>query len=301
MARFTKEQMRDELRTIFLFEADHILMGVGPEVAERFIGFPAGDDGEYCFHPPAEVDLSRFKIARSFDEGYEYAFRPSLMNGLDESEVQDLHVFMEGTPRAGGIGSGGETHTFMTPEGFCQTVCDAVMARWKLEWNYSGSQFTTRELALLANMTEGAVRNALADRSENGLRAVPGTKNPVLVEHEEVWRWLRGRRGFIPTPDRPSTDRFLTEHLQAIQSSEALGKLVGRRLWSEFGSPEKAPAALGWSLAEVEAWLEGTQTFDEGRAQLLATTLDFDVPLFLGKALEVTLRRDISKLKGSQS
>ena len=295
MARFTKEEMFTELRTIFLFEADHLLLGAGQEMAERFIGQPLGDEREYFDRPPADVDLSRFPIARSFDNGYEYAFRPSLLNDLDESEVQDLMVFMLGTPKAGGTVSGAETHDFMTPDGLCQTVADAVMARWKLEWDSPGShQFTTRELALLADMTEGAVRNALADKSENRLRAIPGTKNPVEVEHAEALRWLKGRRGFIASPERPSDDRFLTEHLQAIRNATELGRLVGRRLWSVFGSPDKAPAVMGWTLSDIETWTKGQQTFDADAARKLAEALDFNVPLFVGKALEVTIRRDLA-------
>ena len=295
MARFTKDEMFTELRTIFLFEADHLLLGVGEEIAERFIGLPLGDEREYCHRSPGEVDLTRFQIAGSFDRGYEYAFRPSFLNSLEEGEVLDLHVFMLGTPKAGGITSGGETHEFMTPNGLCQTVADAVMGRWKLEWDPHGSnQFTTRELALLADMTEGAVRNALADKSENGLRAIPGTKNPVEVEHVEALRWLKGRRGFIPSPDRPSEDRFLTEHLQAIRTPAELGRLIGRRLWSVFGSPDQAPAGLGWSPLEVEKWRNGLQLFDSDSARKLAEALDFNVPLFVGKALEVTLRRDLA-------
>ncbi|UDL96145.1 hypothetical protein LGH83_08170 [Lichenihabitans sp. PAMC28606] len=304
MTRFVKTEMLDELRTIFLFEADHLLMGAGPEMAERFVGFEPGDAGEYCHRSPADVDLSRFQITTAFNAGYDYAFRPSVMNTLGEGEVQDLHVFMLGTPRAGGIGSGGETHAFMTQSGLCQTVADTVLARWKLEWDGSGTavhDFTTRELALLADMTEGAVRNALADKSDSGLRAIPGTKNPVMVEHAEAMRWLKGRRGFIPTPGRASEDRFLTEHLQSVQSAEALGHLIGRRLWDTFGSPDKAPAALAWTVADMDGWQIGTQTFREDQARQLAQALDMDVPLFVGKALEVTLRRDLSSAKGGRS
>jgi hypothetical protein len=195
MARFKKEEMLVELRTIFLFEADHILMGAGPEMAERFIGFPVPEEGEYCHRSPMEVDLSRFQIANAFEHGYEFAFRPSVMNMLDESQVQDLNVFMLGTPKAGGISLGGETHRFMTPDGLCQMVADTVHARWKLEWDSPGAHvLSTRELALLADMTEGAVRNAIADKGENGLRAISGSKNPVTVEHADALRWLSGRR-----------------------------------------------------------------------------------------------------------
>jgi len=302
MARFPKSKMLDELRTILLFEADHLLIGAGPHASSQFIGFEP-DGAEYCHLPPERVDLSRFSIAGSFDRGYDYAFRPSVMNTLGEHEVQDLVVFMLGTPRAGGVNSGGETHAFMTPDGLCQRVADAVQARWKLEWDLAGAGsyvFTTRELALLADMTEGAVRNALADKSENGLQAVSGSKNPVIVEHAEAARWLSGRRGFIPSPDRPSTDRFLTEHLQNIRSSEALGQLITQRLQATLGASEKWRDVLNLGKAEFDQWSAGSQIFNEQVAREIADSLGFDVPLFVGKALEVTLRRDLPRPNGEK-
>lgn len=295
MPKFTKDAMLHELRTIFLFEADHILMGAGQEMAEHFIGFPVSDeDYEYCFEDSLKVDLSRFPIAGIFDRGYDFAFRPSLMNHVDGSEVQDLIVFMLGTPRAGGIYSGGELHRFMTADGYCQIVSDAVHGRWKLEFDdgLGGQPLSTREISLLANMTEGAVRNALADKSDNGLRAVSGSKNPVIVEHAEALRWLSGRRGFIPTPNRPADDRFLKEHLRDIATSTALGRLIRDRCWSVFGSPDTASAELGWPTDKTIAWFEGTQSFDATSAATLADRLGFDVPAFSGKALEVIMRRD---------
>jgi hypothetical protein len=290
MARFTKEQMLNELRVIFLFEADHILMGAGREVAERFIGFEVPEDGQYCFEQPDRVDLRRFPISNVFERAYEAAFFPSVLTSFDDSEVQDLVQFMMGTPRAGGINAAGEPHSFMTPDGYCQSVADAVFARWKLEWDpagLDGHTFTTRELALLANMTEGAVRNAIAHKSEDGLRVVAGMK-PVSVARDEAWRWLQNRRGFIPSPKRPSEDRFLCEHLRNIQSAAALGDLIRTQL-----STSKQQT-LGWTNDEIDEWCNGSFRFDEARACQLARALDFDVPLFVGKALEVSLRRDSS-------
>jgi hypothetical protein len=290
MADFTKEQILDELRTIFLFEADHILLEGGEDMAAQFIGFPVGDESEYCFQAPSKVDLSRFKrIPGSFDRGYDYAFRPSILNSLGEHEIQDLSVFMMSVPRAGGVESGGETHRFMTPDGYCQTVADAAYARWKLEWDSAGAgshKFTPRELALLANMTEGAVRNAVADKSQNGLKAIPGTKNPIKFEHDEAVRWLRLRRGFIPSPKRPSEDRFLANHLRDIETSERFGNFIAGQL------RDADVKKLDWSPDEAAHWSNGTYRFDADQASQLARVLDIDAPLFVGKALEVSLRRD---------
>jgi hypothetical protein len=289
MAAFTKEQMLDELRTIFLFEADHVLISSGPKKAEAFIGFPPGDRGEYVHESPSKVDLSLFAdITASFERAYEFAFNRSRLNTFDENEVQDLQAFMEGTPRIGGISSAGEMHRFMTPDGFCRTVADAAFARWKLEWaGDESAKFTTRELALLANMSEGAVRMAISDKSEGSLKPIPGSK-PVAIKFDEAKRWLSGRRGFIPWPERAVDDRFLTRAIRDAETPKVLARLVHQV--AGFEPAEKIAAKLDWTTEEIQSWLDGTFAFDVERARDLAMFLQLDVPMFVGKALEVTLR-----------
>lgn len=295
--RFTKTEMLDELKTIFLFEADHIASGAGNEQATAFIGFQSD---QYWREDPSRVDLGRFQIAGSFEAAYDFAFRPSVLDGFGLEMILDLDTFMLGTPRAGGQGGdGGETHEFMNADGKCQTVIDAMWARAKLELSDYRDDLTTRELALLANMSEGAVRNALSDKGENGLRAIPGSK-PVKVAHEDALWWLSGRRGFVPSPEKLIEDRPLHEHIETLKTAEGLGNTVSRLLWSAFGSPDQAPAKLGWSAEQVQAWCDGTYRFDGETAATLAKALDVDVPMFVGKALEVTLRRDLPQSKGGE-
>jgi hypothetical protein len=291
MGRFTKDEMLDELRTIFLFEADHVLISSGEAKAGVFIGFPVGDAREYVNEPASKVDLSLFSaITGSFERGYEFAFNRSRLNTFGEHEIQDLQVFMEGTPRVGGISSGGEMHRFMTPDGYCRMVADAAFARWKLEWKADDAEsFTTRELALLANMTEGAVRMAISDKSEARLKSIPGSK-PVAIEFGEAKRWLAGRRGFIPWPDRPIDDRFLALAFRDAETPAAFGRLIHQVI--NFQPADKLAEKTGLSVDEAKAWLDGSFAFDVERARLLAKPLELDVPMFIGKALEVTLRSE---------
>jgi hypothetical protein len=287
MPSFTKLEMLKELATILLFEADHITLGAGAKVAAAFIGFETGEH-EYCFESPTKVDLSRFSISDSFKRGFDYAFEPSVLNTLGEHEVQDLVVFMDGTPRVGGVSSGGETHKFMTSEGLCRCVADAVFARWKLEWDPLGAgsyDFTPRELALLANMTEGAVRNAIADKSDAGIRTVPGSKNPVKISHDEAMRWLSARRAFIPMPKGVKDDKLLVESLKKADTAAALGKLISR-IASVSASADK------FEDLDFGSWCDGSFQYDKNQAIRLAQRLEIDAPLFVGKALEVSMRRD---------
>lgn len=65
MARFPKSEMLNELRTIFLFEADHILMGSGPEVAAQFIGFDPSSTNIAIFRPKELTSLNSASPAHS--------------------------------------------------------------------------------------------------------------------------------------------------------------------------------------------------------------------------------------------
>jgi hypothetical protein len=57
-----------------------------------------------------------------------------------------------------------------------------------------------------------------------------------------------------------------------------------------FEPAEKLAGKLGWSAADVQPWIDGTFAFDADRAIQVAKLLQLDVPMFVGKALEVTLR-----------
>lgn len=288
MPKFTKEDVLNELRKILLIQADHLVITGSVELAEAFIGLPQPEDSwDFFAHDPKLVDLSRFNIAHQFDWCFDYAFNPSVLTRHDESYVQDLLVFIDGIPRSD---NGGDRLPFLTDQGLCHTVADATYARFALE---EGFDLTTRQVALMANMTEGAVRNALAQKGDGGLRAIPGTKNPVMIEHAEALTWLQGRRGFVPTPENFRDDRFLTAQIANERTAQGLGKLVSRLLWPIFGTPEKAPAQLGWSTEKLDAWTTGTQEFSVEDAARLATALKLDVPLFVGKAQEVVLRREL--------
>lgn len=292
MPKFTKQDVLDELRKILLVQGDHLIITAGPNVAEAFIGFPPGPyDWFYEGSDPALIDLSRFNIARLFDWCFDYAFTPSVLTRHDESYVQDLLVFMQGIPKCD---NGGDMLPFLS-NGLCHTVAEASHARFALE---EGLDLTTSQVALMANMTEGAVRNALAQKGDGGLHAIPGTKNPVMIEHAEALRWLHGRRGFVPTPENLSDDRFLIAQISNSRSARDLGKLLGRIQRAAFESPEKAQEALGWSEEKLQSWLDGTQEFSVEDAAHLAKAINIDVPLFVGKVQEVVLRRHLETENG---
>ena len=320
MNRITKDALRGELRLILLCQADHILITASREAATSFIGFDTGFHRTYDFmHLQGEcpeVDLDRFAITGLLDKAYDFALTPSLENSIGETDVTKLITFMNGVPRVGGYG---EARSFTSSNGLCQTIVDTAHARWKLEMERGGT-FTARELALLANMSEGAVRNAMSDKSESGLKVIHGSK-PAQVDWSDARDWLHGRRGFVPTPTKPSLDETLKARFAAVKTAQELGALIYTHAtlldpdtrhefeenefgtYSSFFEVDRACgglARLGWSESEYAAWIRGTFEFDTRKATDLAKALDFDVPAFAAKALEVSLRRD-AEIEGDRS
>lgn len=275
-APFAKSEMLDELRTILLFEGDHLSLGRGPEFAEGFLGFAPADGSNYCLDDPQKVDLERFPIADSFSRGYDYAYAPSNPIQIDESEVQDLIVFMDGVPRVGGTSAGGETHPFMTPEGLCRRVADTVFARWKLEIN-KGDDFTIRELALLANMSEGAVRNALSNKDLKSVKQGTATR----IKWEEAHRWLLGRQGFVPMPPRSGARQDAVRDLLRARTARDFSAAFAAAIAERGETVESFGTRLELSEEELRLWRDGGIAKVFRDVQRVAEALEIDPEMLL--------------------
>ncbi|WP_299842684.1 hypothetical protein [uncultured Jannaschia sp.] len=280
MSRPTLSDLRLELAATLIVQAKHIVLATdSPEQGEAFLGCDPEDTRAEA------VDLSRFPIAAEIEALHAYAFTPTGDDLYDVNALHGMAHFLSSLPREDWDGS---VHGFPSQGSpFAMSdVLEAASARAALDgqdgtWT---DQLSTRQLALLADITEGAVRNALSQGGAAGLTAIPGAK-PVRVSLDEARRWLPGRRGFRPTPTGPSDDPVMTERLRGFDRMEQLTDLVGRHAARRLGSAE----ALGTDAA---GWLDGSYTFDTTAACRVAKAIGADAPTFVGKALELALRRD---------
>lgn len=279
-APFTRDDMLNELGTIMLFMADQIAMTKSIEAAIAYIGF---ESDQYHKEPPNKVNLKDFNVTSTLNTLYSYAFQTEGAHYVGENIIQDGHVFQLGMPRCGGqLEEGGETHPFMGPEGMCRRTVETAQARWTLD-NHE-TDLTVRQLALLANMTEGAVRNALGAA---GIKA-KGPRTSVPLEFAETW--LPGRRGFIPTTcwayGAEDAERDIFQARDVRSFSDALSRLAGELDLSS----EAIASRAGLPADHVVAWLSGKISPDIGTAITLARTLGLDPALVAGRAVELALR-----------
>ncbi|AUN29639.1 hypothetical protein [Niveispirillum cyanobacteriorum] len=278
---FTLDEMRNELCAILLFKADDLAMTRDSEAAVSFIGFPSD---HYFKESPSQVNLRPFRISSTMHVLFDYAFQVGCADEFREDLLQDAVVFMENIPRAGGQDEkGGETHRFMDADGLCSIVVETAGARWKLENGY-GSELSVRELALLARMTEGAVRNALAGA---GIKS-KGAKTYVSTEFAKDW--LAGRRGFVPTTCWTYTAQRAMQDIRLASSIDVFADALSRRAQALQLSNGALAAATGLTKDQVVVWLGGVPPLDPQAAVAIAAPLGLDPALTAGRAIELILR-----------
>jgi hypothetical protein len=186
------EDFQQELKFGLLLIADAVHHFGSWQTAIEFIGFSM--DGETFAEEPVErVDLRRHQAMGAILLMYDFAFAPSSLEPSEDFEENCLASFISTVPQTACDGRA----TGWTGQ-FSRMVLDAFRARQRL---IEGRQkrvepFSIRELALLADMTEGAVRNSL---SAERLSA-RGRKGRDGLEWKEAIRWLSQRRGFRSAP-----------------------------------------------------------------------------------------------------
>ena len=303
MAQFTKNQLGTEIASILIVQAYQLSLCSGSQNGARsFLGLRSDHDVDWTNHVDTDiVDLGQFEICRTIFECYDYAFHPTGDDHFDSTASHEVAAFIAGMPKEDFWGSVPGFPNYLGPPSLCADTLAAAEARVMID---TGEEFvgsgdlSIRQVALLADMTEGAVRNALAQKGDAGLKAIPKSK-PVRIEVDEARRWLVGRRGFRPTPKGPSDDPILNERLRGFERMAQLADFIERHAVRTHGSPDTLAGALGWSADELTQWTDGTFTFDPDRATALGTAIGADGPTFVGKALELSLRRDATSNDGA--
>lgn len=116
--------------------------------------------------------------------------------------------------------------------GALKDLSERVTARHDLD---TGASLNAATLALLANMSERSVRNAMLAGGD--LKA----NSDGYVENAEAVRWLKGRRGFVQTTKRqfPSDANELPDALDAVE----IPPFIHRRLKAVWGPADSQESA----------------------------------------------------------
>lgn len=286
MSLVSKERVFVEMRAILAAEAAWICSIFGedsfakPELAAAARAAERGD------LKSVGGALERTEIGYHLSEAYSYAFDPQPHHTKDVIEplVTSLLDFLRPAYAQGQINI---RYLQEVPE-HCDRLLEAVVARYTLD--HTDADLMIPQIALLADMSEGSVRNASRAEGEARLETYNDGKR-TYVPHAEALRWLKGRRGYRPTP-LEKADPVGAGDIQAAQSTGELGALLTRLRTHQNRSESDLASELSWSLEKLRAWECGTFEFGVEDSKSLAKALGLDPVVFVPKAVELALRRD---------
>lgn len=185
-APLERSDLHKDLAQTLIAHAATIARWASPDAAAAFIGF-LPDDAEMPYDDTqwSDIDLERFRPKKLFDAAYDYAFQVGDPTQYGPEEWTNLSFLLDSY-----VSGYVMMHSpIANPQSVIRQVGDMAHARWLLT-NEPKETLSTRHLALLAQMEESAVRNALA---KMGRSARGGIENAIARD------WLKGRRGFVPT------------------------------------------------------------------------------------------------------
>lgn len=277
---FSKAEMFEELKRVFLVQANQIAHAGSLDFARAFMGFETKNPNyPYCEDDIAQVDLDRFAATHYMDRAYDFAFQVGRYWGFGGDIAQDLNEFVQG---ANPQSSDGWQSPIANPDSKVRRTADMAFARWKIA---DGSNLAIRELALLAgDMSEAAVRNSLSKEK------IAVTKGEVDLDAAVAW--LQPRRGFVPTRTEEGRKESWTVWARGLIEQDGLAKAMPMLL-KELGFSADALAANAQVPPPfVAALLEGRPMPDVDALRRIGAALDLDVPHFVGVAIQAALRTE---------
>lgn len=185
-----------------------------------------------------EVNLDKTVIGRYLPIYYTYAYEGRVIPGY-ENEVQNwdtniellsdfMHIFASDWSYfdlcLDVVGIDNQTDV-----GYLRDMIDRVRARNALD---NGDSLDISDLAILAEMNERSVKNALTTDGHSRLVADKNGK----VENTEARRWLKDRRGFIPTSKQefPENLSETPDQLDALEIPAFVRYRIAKRFEKNF-------------------------------------------------------------------
>lgn len=186
---FSRDDLEKDIRGALTSMAVDTYWIAGPQAAEAFAGADFDiDDAEWL---ESRLDLTRFNFARVVFAAYESAFRVGEAHLIPDEDIDELEVLI-------GAMIGAPFRRYPNPVDHRDSPLRRVMLSAYLRWQISEfggfdndklNQSAVEKLAVLAGMTDQAVRNSL---NKEGLSAKGEMHYPSII------RWLENRRDFVP-------------------------------------------------------------------------------------------------------
>lgn len=295
---YSWDQMEAQIREAILCQAS-MLEHFGPSPTENIVAAYLGfDPGETLVQDLTKEQIESIDIRSHglYDQvriAYHYAYQLEEAERAAPSSWDDIDGLLQGFPETD---ANGEPSPFCTLNDFpLRRMLETFRARYGL--HEFGFAVSTRELALLSNMTVPAVRTALSregfklEKSQGTSRSRPEGSDFKLTAGDALL-WLSKRRGYIPNRPTTSDQQHAIREIVCFGEDSFPGLL--RRVMALIGQD----AATVAEVHQVDrAWLEKLVEGEAAEPDLdalcrLARGLQAPEPEFVSQAVRHLLRTE---------
>ncbi len=298
---YTWDEIDAQVRRAILCQAS-VLAGTGPDDTGLFHSYLGLQTDELIEDiDPMAVPVERHELFRMATKAYAYAYQ---LDGLEHASTELFHDVvcgvLNGFPQAD---MAGEPSPLCRLNDFpLRRMFETFLARWYLFEEELCHGLTSRELALLSNMTIPAVRTSLSKEgfkltflSELSESSRKEDDRGAVLEPDQARLWLARRRGFIPNRNAPSADPQ-EQITQIFGHPDAPFDLI---LTKVLPLANLTPVELAKAIDRPAAWVEGLLSgqaveTDVPALRAIARVLKRPEPAFVARAVEHLVSREIS-------
>lgn len=243
-------------------------------------------------------DLSHLALFAQLEATYDYAFHGYPFTG-DHLDVylEQLHDFLDffssSWVEVAYCDSTVQAGIEYVPGGLRKLV-ELGQARSLLD---NEGWLDAKQIALLAGITERSVQNAFSLKGEARLDAEK-VSNGYQVSAKEALRWLKGKKGFVPTRERTIAAAGMPWP-EEIDTLSGLSDAISTRAVAVLGSGldlDEFADALGMDSATLRRKMNGSSGFTFEDALPLAKVLQLDPQLLLRQIMQLRHPEEASLL-----
>lgn len=264
-------------------------LGIGDSSLGSRLLESVGDSGVNVYWEESEsIDINKYRIGRVLPFFYNYAYHARCIQGVEwddwggDNLDQIFREFLEITDTygvvtsTGNFASWGAIKTSMRGESIWRSsplwemmnICDA---RHSLDFE---QKITIADIALLANMNEKSVRNALSIESDSKLHSEDGE----TVKNSEALRWLLDRKsGFRETTFVSFDGEQLPESLGYMEIAPFIrSRLEKLYETKEISWVEKSEKLLGYTRDQIFSIINDIEKLPIKDTQRIAKVIKVD-------------------------
>lgn len=276
---FSLAEMYSELKEILAIQAGLVCGMFGTKFANDLLGFNAyydeRDSGWEDQNVASEINnksLDKYWATDWLEQFYNLAF---VHSGSENDIPFDVDSNIAETIRSAipQRTAHGERPKCLTSEGLCMQLLEYTLAVGKVATFLGGAAsgipwLTVDQLALLARINEGSLRNALSQSKAELQPQLLGEDSRVGVRVDRAVRWASGRRKF--RAKQITLGGGLTAVMFSERPPDAAMAWIATRLFWNGGSPVDVREKLGWDENRLTGFLEGQFPKDDAELKILA-------------------------------